>query len=324
VAKAKTTGRPRAGTSGKGTGKRTGASTPVPRSLKTDRTEKTRLPTDRGAAKKPTTGKQPLARTKLPPAVAHTIVQVPALRRAGQTDRPPLGVMPGMRALSKTQTTAMPAVPAPPPPTIALPPRDELLAPREIGRLLRYGEKLGDHRIDIRMLPLQLPVTSGALGVCDPAVPKTWRVLDRPSGPGQFRVMLSVAKSGNEERLAAIVIHLGRPPIAKWTVAHYKGQKKPRSPDASPRVPVTSEWIAIADGGEPIGALPLPEITLGTPEALAPVEVPLVDGRKALAFPCAAGDHAAYWAIDAQDKPVCLVIELDIFKQKDWKPSRPG
>ena len=85
---------------------------------------------------------------------------------------------------------AAPALPPPPPPPA--PPRDELVAPRDIARLLRYGERFGANRIDVRMLPLQLPA-SGALAILDPAAPKTWRVFDRPSGSGQFRVMLSVA-----------------------------------------------------------------------------------------------------------------------------------
>ena len=42
-------------------------------------------------------------------------------------------------------------------------PRDELHAPRDIARLTRYGERFGPHKIDVRWLPLQLPVTGPAL-----------------------------------------------------------------------------------------------------------------------------------------------------------------
>jgi hypothetical protein len=190
-------------------------------------------------------------------------------------------------------------------------------APRDVARLTRYGERFGSHRIDVRMLPLQLPASSGALAVLDPGVPKTWRVLDRPLGSGLFRVMLSIARAeSGAECLAAIVIHVGRPPIARWTVAHYKGQKKPRSPDQLPRCAVTTGWIALVDAGEGSpGALAVPAASTG----LQPIEVPLTDGRRALALPSGNGEFAAYWAVDPQDKPICLVIDFDVFTAREWK-----
>ena len=193
-------------------------------------------------------------------------------------------------------------------------------SPRDVARLTRYGERFADKKIDVRWLPLQLPVNSGALAIFDPGAPKSWRVLDRPSGNGQFRAMLSIARTeDNKERLAAIVIHTGRPPIAKWTVAHYKGGKKPKSPDALPRVPVTTGWLAIVDAGKDApGKLAVPETATG----VQPIEVPLTDGRRALALPCGSGEFAAYWAVDATDKPICVVIDFDVFSQKDWK-ARP-
>ena len=214
--------------------------------------------------------------------------------------------------------------------TVPPPVRDEMGAPRDVARLIRYGERFGAQRIDVRTamrgdapppgLPLQLPVTSGAVALFDPAVPKSWRVLDRPVGPGQFRVMLSIARNDTpREQLAAVVLHVGRPPIARWTVAHYQGQKKPRSPEQLPRCPVTSGWIAVMDaaGGSP-GVVAVPPST-----ALAAVEIPLTDGRRALALPCGEGEFAAYWAVDAADKPICLVIDFDAFTQKEWK-ARPA
>jgi hypothetical protein len=219
------------------------------------------------------------------------------------------------------------AAPLPPPPP---PPRDELLAPRDIARLTRYGERFGPHKIDVRTamradalppgLPLQLPVASGSFALFDPGVPKSWRVLDRPAGSGQFRVMLSIARTDEQkERLAAVVIHVGRPPIAKWTVAHYKGQKKPKSADQLPRCPVTTGWIAVMDAGQ--GS---PGVVAVPPAAgLLPVEIPLTDGRRALAMPCGNGEYVAYWAVDATDKPICLVIDFDTFTQKEWKARSP-
>jgi len=221
---------------------------------------------------------------------------------------------PAPTVAKKPARPTKPSLPLPPPP-LQPETRDELAAARDIGRLLHYGEKFGSHKIDVRMLPLQLPVASGALAVCDPGVPKSWRVLDRPSGSGAFRVMLSIARDGDKQRLAAIVIHVGRPPIARWTVAHVRGQKRPKSIDQLPAYAVTTGWFAIADAGDPPGALAVP----GDTAPLAPVEIPLADGRRALAVPSGNGEYAAYWGVDAADKPVCLVVDFDVFTQKEWK-----
>jgi hypothetical protein len=221
---------------------------------------------------------------------------------------------------ARAKPSLKPSLPLPPPPPAPPPPRDELPAPRDVARLTRYGERFGANKIDVRWLPLQLPVTGGALAVFDPAVPKSWRVFDRPVGIGQFRAMLSIARTDDgKERLAAIVVHVGRPPIARWTVAHYKGQKKPKSADQLPRVAVTSGWIALIDAaGDAPGVVAVPATATG----IQPVEVPLVDGRRALALPCGNGEYAAYWAIDEGDKPIALVVDFDVFTQKDWK-ARP-
>jgi hypothetical protein len=225
---------------------------------------------------------------------------------------------PTMRLGKPVATIATP--PAPPPPPPPPPPRDESPAPRDIARLLRYGERFGANRIDVRMLQLQLPVTTSALAIFDPTSPKSWRVFDRPSGSGQFRVMLSVAKTEkNEEKLAAIVIHVGRPPIARWTVAHYKGQKKPKSADVLPRA-TSSGWLALVDAGTSAPAAAPPPV----PNGVQPVEIALADGRRALALPSGEGEFAAYWAVDAADKPICLVVDFDVFTQKDWKAKPVG
>ncbi len=194
-----------------------------------------------------------------------------------------------------------------------------MIAPRDIARLTRYGERFGAAKIDVRMLPSPLPVASGSIAVCDPAAPKSWRVFDRPVGAGHFRTMLSVARDAqNAESLAAVVVHVGRPPIAKWTVAHFAGTKKPRAADELPRVSTTSGWLVIVDGGESPGPIAVPTTT-----GVMPVEIPLTDGRRALALPCGNGDYAAYWAVDALDKAICLVVDFDRFSQRDWK-ARPA
>jgi hypothetical protein len=217
---------------------------------------------------------------------------------------------------TKPPKPTRPSLPVPPPPPPPPPPRDELPAPRDLARLTRYGERFGERKIDVRWLPLQLPVASGSLAVFDPGAARSWRVFDRPSGSGQFRAMLSIARSEDgKERLAAAVIHVGRPPIARWSVAHYKGQKKPKSPDQLPRVVVSTGWLALIDAGKDAAG------TLAVPPASGwqPVEVPLTDGRRALALPCGNGEYAAYWAVDAADKPICLVIDFDVFTQREWK-----
>ncbi|CAN5532044.1 hypothetical protein BH11MYX1_BH11MYX1_13760 [soil metagenome] len=221
-------------------------------------------------------------------------------------------------------TTPAPPVVLPPAPP---PQRDELAAPRDIGRLIRYGERFGPNKIDVRMwnapnttVPAQLPLSSGSLAILDPADKKSWRLFDRPAGTGQFRIMLSTMKphgvmDQSKDRLAAIVIHTGRPPIARWTVAHWSGQKKPRSAAELPSLTSTQGWLALVDGagGWP-GLLALPA-SAGT----QPVEVALTDGRRALAIPTGRSEVTAYWAVDAADKPICLVLDCDAITQKDWK-----
>lgn len=253
------------------------------------------------------------------PPVAKTkgAVQKPAktVNRVAKPAPPP----PKLPAVAvKPKKAGPPSLPLPPPPPPPPAHRAELVAPRDIGRLLRYGEQFGPHKIDVRMLPIQLAAASGGLAIADPAAPKRWRVFDRPVPPGQFRVMLSVARSGNKERLAAVVIHVGRPPIERWTVAHYKGEKPPKSADELPRLEATSGWIVLIDAGAGSpGSIALPPTN-----GVQPIEIPLTDGRRALALPAGTGDFAAYWAVDATDKPVCLVIDFEVFSQKDWK-SKP-
>jgi hypothetical protein len=205
-------------------------------------------------------------------------------------------------------------------------PTTETLATRDIARLLRYGERIGSDKIDVRMLPLQFHARSGALAVCDPDQPDTWHVLERPIGTGAFRVMLSIARpdedasAGSRERLAAVVIHVGRPPIARWTVAQLREVRLP-SPDAVPRTPVTSGWLALLDAGDGSPGV----IALPPPTGVLPIEVPLTDGRRALALPCGNGAFAASWALDADDKPICVVVDFDAFTSKAWRAKpRPA
>lgn len=247
------------------------------------------------------------------PATAPARAEPP--RPAGVRGDPsaPGQVEPGDRSAPAAPAGAAPAAAA----------GNEPLATRDVARLLHYGERIGGDKIDVRMLPLQFHAGSGALALCDPSRPDTWRVLARPIGSGAFRVMLSIARpdgpgAGSGERLAAAVIHVGRPPIARWTVAQIQGGAA-RSADGLPRTPVTSGWLALLDasGGSP-GVIALPPAT-----GLLPIEVPLTDGRRALALPSGNGAFAAYWALDAAGKPVCVVIDFDAFPPKAWKARPP-
>lgn len=253
-----------------------------------------------------------VARTKVVKRVASKPKPKP---KAKPKPKPKPTAKPKARASKpKTPRPTRPSLPLPPPPPAPPPPRAELAAPRDIGRLLRYGERFGARRIDVRMLPVQLPVASGSIGLADTATPKTWRVLDRPTGAGSFRVMLSIVRDGARDQLAAVVIHVGRPPIVRWTVAHWKGTRPPRSADDLPRIAVTSGWLAVVDAGAGApGAVAVPAA-----EGAVPIDLGLGDGRRALAVPCA-GELVAYWGIDAADKPVCLVLDLEALSAKDWK-----
>jgi hypothetical protein len=225
-------------------------------------------------------------------------------------------------------TRPVPVVAAPPAPP---PPREEPSAARDIGRLIRYGERFGANKIDVRMwsapgtlVPAQRPVASGSLAIFDPADKHSWKVLDRPAGIGQFRIMLSIVRpatalDATKDELAALVIHTGRPPIARWTAAQWKGKKKPVI-EEQPRVASSTGWLALIDAsaGSP-GVLALPD-----PNGTQPIEVPLTDGRRALAIPSGKGEFTAYWAVDAQDKPICLVIDFEAITQKDWKAKPVG
>jgi hypothetical protein len=247
------------------------------------------------------------------PAVSKTAAKPAAPKTAAKAAAP---------KTARAKPSLRPSLPLPPPPPAPPPQRDELAAPRDIARLTRYGERFGAHKIDVRWPPLPLPVAGNAIALFDPAVPKSWRVLDRPVGTGQFRPMLSIARSDDgKERLAAITIHLGRPPIARWTVAHFKGQKKPKSADQLPTVAVTSGWLALIDErGDTPGVV---TVTPSTLPGIQPVEVPLTDGRRALVLPSGNGEFVAYWAVDEADKPIALVVDFDVFTQKDWKARPP-
>jgi hypothetical protein len=89
-----------------------------------------------------------------------------------------------------------------------------------------------------------------------------------------------------------------------------------------PRTSVSSGWLALLDAGDGSPGV----IALPPPTGVMPIEVPLTDGRRALALPCGNGAFAAYWALDAADKPICVVVDFDAFTARAWraKPPRPA
>ncbi len=228
-----------------------------------------------------------------------------ATKPAGVKKTPQVKAAKAKAKATTPTSTPTPPRPAPPSAIATAPPlhaaHDEQAAPRDISRLLRYGEKFGARRIDIRWLPTTLTVSGTTIALGDPGASArgpaavgdrpappgaSARVLERTVAPGRFRVMLAIAKdAAGGEQVAAVVVHVGRPPIARWTVAHFLGQKEPRSPDSLPVISITGDTLAIGS----------------------------------LSLPVPAGNYTAYWAIDATDKPVCLVVDLDVLTQKEWK-----
>jgi hypothetical protein len=203
--------------------------------------------------------------------------------------------------------------------------RRELPALRDVSRLLRYGERFGAHKIEVRWLANPLPLPSGGFAIVDPAVKKSQRVLERNIAAGNFRCMLAIAVDGKESanaggRLAAAVFHCGRPPISRWTVAHFAGTKPPAAGAALPCVVSTSGWVALQDAKSTAAfddptALPPPQSASGNMS----IERRAGDATPAIAFAVKPGEYTAYWAVDEHDKAVCLVIDFDLFTQKDWK-----
>jgi hypothetical protein len=233
----------------------------------------------------------------------------------------------------------------PPPPPVTAPvvplrvvppsPAGELGAVRDVGRLLRHGEAFGDHKIEIRHLPSPVVVTSGRIAVADPLTPASGRVLARQVPHGRFRVMLGIATIDGEQRIAAAVMHVGRPPIARWVIAHFEGQKPPKSADQLPVFGVDAGTAAFMD------ALVLEALRAAPDEAEPPVQAALVpqltatpsaantgqwiadpiSGRNLVAFTSGWGDgtYASYWALDGAGQPVCLVTDFDLFTKGEWK-----
>ena len=171
-------------------------------------------------------------------------------------------------------------------------------------------------KIDVRWLPLQLPVASGALGVSIPAVAEE---LARVRSPGRQRsVPRDAVDRAHRRRQGAPRrdrIHVGRPPIARWTVAHFKGRRRrSRRPAAARR------------GDDAAGSRcsmrhdrPARRGAAGDDRGPRRSRCRSPTAARALALPCGNGEYAALLGGRRADKPICLVVDFDVFTQKEWK-----
>ena len=280
------------------------------------------------------------------PAKAKARSKTGAKRQAVKAPRRATAARAARKAVAPPRRAAPPSVPPPPPtpPAPVIPvrvvppaPAGEMGAVREVGRLLRHGEIFGNHRIEIRHLPWAVVSTTGRLAVADPLAPAGGRVLARQVTPGKYRVMLSVAHIGAEQRVAAAVMHVGRPPIARWVVAHFESQKPPRSADQLPGYSVDSGAGAFMDALVLDDLRNQPDVPdpaarsalapqLATPLAGGQWIADAISGRNLVAFASGWGDgvYSSYWALDGAGQPVCLVTDFEVFKAADWRvPKKP-
>jgi hypothetical protein len=268
----------------------------------------------------------------------------PTAARAATGSWPPLSAVTGEPARQRPGTLPgvappprPPGTPTIPPPMRVVPPAPpgEVVAVRDVGRLLRHGEVFGANRIEIRMVPWPVVITSGRVAVGDPLAPRAARVLARQVPPGKFRAMLSVAHVGAEQRVAAAVMHVGRPPIARWVIAHFEDARPPKSADAPPTHAVEAidalMDAEVLDGLRAAAAAPDPPVRqslvaqLGDDRTASGTWIAdAATGRNVVAFPAGdgAGEYAAYWALDAIGQPVCLVVDFDVFGKGDWKQKK--
>jgi hypothetical protein len=284
-------------------------------------------PATKPAAKKPA-AKKPAAK----PVKAPKAKPAPARKPAPIKEPPIRPVRPGIAVRPLPPPPVVPVVPVR---VIPPSPPGELAPARDVGRLLRHGEPFGPHKIEIRHLPVPVVVTSGRIAVADPLTPASGRVLARQVPPGRFRVMISVALIDGAQRIAAAVMHVGRPPIARWVIAHFEGQKPPRTPDQPPACRVDAGAGAFMDAlvldalraqpdvpEPPVQTAIVPQLT-ATPTAANTASwiADATSGRNLVAFTSGWGDgtYTSYWALDAAGQPVCLVTDFDVFNKAEWK-----
>jgi len=196
--------------------------------------------------------------------------------------------------------------------------RDEMIAVRDIGRLLRYGEQFGAHKIDVRMLPLQLAVGSGALACSTPPCEELPRLRSsRRCGPVPRDAERRAQRGQGAPRRDRDPCR--SPTDREVTVAHYRGRRS----EVRGSAPARPRDLRLARAARP--AMAHPVRSRAAPTGVTPLEVSLTDGRRALALRVAPASSPRTGG-RCERQAVCLVVDFDVFTQKDWKsrlPERP-
>ncbi|MEZ4367473.1 MAG: DUF4241 domain-containing protein [Kofleriaceae bacterium] len=307
-------------------------------------------PAAKKPAAKPAAAKRPAAVKQATGRGAPTVLaRKPSADRLAQKAQPaaPIYLPPVLRAPPPTRPVPTRAVvtrplpppvrTAPPPPVRVLPPAPtkELDAERPVARLLQHGEVMGKHRLETRHLPTPLALPTGRVALGDALSPDL-RVLERRLPPGRYRLMVSVAGDGAEQRLAAIVMYCGRPPIARWVHAHLEGKRPPKAAADAPTFAASTFGLCDASAIDRVKPT-LRDATapgrVALDAALAPIGVGwahawhVFDDATGLALAAFASSkgprtHAAYWGLDPAGQPVCLVIDAGLLAAGDWKQAR--
>jgi hypothetical protein len=256
-----------------------------------------KLATKKPLAKKPA-AKKPAARK---PAARKPAARKPAARPAAARPNPSPTPRPSPNPRPNPSPPGRPPLrpaPAAPPPPVRLPPPfppGELLAERDVARLLRHGESFGPHRLDVLLHPEPVAIPSGRIALIDPAALERPLRLARQVAPGRYRIGTSTAiRPDGSRALAAVCLHVGCPPIARWVVAHLDGKRPPRQ-EADAALPLDGGRAVLTDGDTPG-----PGFELAAPSP-----------------------PTAYWALDPAGFPVCLLVDLGAFRASEWKvPKR--
>jgi hypothetical protein len=213
-----------------------------------------------------------------------------------------------------------------------------------VGRLLRHGELFADNKIEVQFLPDSVVISSGQIAIVDPFASmggKRASTLARQLLPGKYRVMLCIAHQGASHRVAAAVMHVGRPPVARWVVAHLAGEPPPTGQSQYPGLQLPSGCAGFIDGASvealhsamtaeasgckddltlhlrtapPAGGWGHHAVVLD-PEKQTNL-VAFTGGGNARAIP------TAYWGLDEASRPVCLVLDFDPFTAAQWKLAK--
>lgn len=214
------------------------------------------------------------------------------------------------------------AAPEPPPPP-----------PRDLRRLMRSGERLGDLTIEVRRLG-RLDVGDGKLVACDPlGPPRRAFVAAVPRGvfPVEaaivgFPITRSRTKWKEDLRCAAAWVRFARRKIERFVPAKLgRGSTSSFGVDAGTAAFVGGRGAARADVAE-VDALTAQLLTKGRPPSFAWATLPEGTGPKGtIAFSSGFGDGAypCHFGLDAQGKVVCAFVDFGIVDDARWVAPSP-